>query len=118
MSASPLDVRIDPRPAPEICQSMAEVRQGVDALDRALVRLMAERQRYMEAAARIKKARAAVRDEARIADVLEKVEAQARREGLSVVIAERVWRALIEACIAHELDAFERNRAQSPDRMA
>ena len=34
---------IDPRPGPEICQSMAEVRMGVDALDRALVTLIAER---------------------------------------------------------------------------
>ena len=38
-------VTIDPRTAPEDCASMAEVRQGVDALDRALVRLLAERQR-------------------------------------------------------------------------
>ena len=44
---------VDPRVPPEACSTMAEVRQGVDALDRALVVLMAERQRYMDAAARI-----------------------------------------------------------------
>ena len=32
---------------------MHEVRQGVDALDRLLVEVLAERQRYMDAAARI-----------------------------------------------------------------
>ena len=34
-------VTIDPRTAPEACASMAEVRQGVDALDRAIVTLLA-----------------------------------------------------------------------------
>ena len=37
---SPATVSIDARTAPEACQSMAEVRQGVDALDRALVTLL------------------------------------------------------------------------------
>ena len=57
---------------------MAEVRIGVDALDRALVTLLAERQRYMDAAARIKGDRGVVRDVARIEDVVAKVKARAR----------------------------------------
>jgi len=39
---------------PEECQTMIEVREGVDALDRELVRLLVTRQGYMHAAARIK----------------------------------------------------------------
>jgi isochorismate pyruvate lyase len=101
---------VDNRPAPESCATMAEVRQGVDALDRALVTLLAERQRYMDAAARIKQARAAVRDEARIEDVVAKVKAEARRQGLSEEIAEPVWRLLIERCIAHEFETWDRLR--------
>ena len=72
-------VKIDPRTAPEACASMAEVRQGVDALDRALVRLLAERQRYMDAAARIKPDRSVVHDDARIEDVVAKVLAEIGR---------------------------------------
>lgn len=90
---------------------MAEVRAGVDALDRALVVLLAERQRYMDAAARIKPDRGVVRDEARIADVLSKVLAAAAREGLSPSIAEPVWRELMERCIAHEFERFDALRA-------
>lgn len=86
---------------------MAEVRAGVDALDRALVVLLAERQRYMDAAARIKPDRGVVRDEARIVDVLAKVLAAAEREGLSPAIAEPVWRELMERCIAHEFERFD-----------
>lgn len=84
------------------CESMGEVRAGIDALDRELVALLARRQAYIEAAGRIKTSRAAVRDEARIADVLAKVDAAARAQGLSPAIAQAVWRALIEASIAHE----------------
>ena len=103
----------DPRPAPADCMTMTEVRQGVDALDRLLVTVLAERQRYMDAAARIKQARAAVRDEARIEDVVAKVKAEARRQGLSEQIAEPVWRLLIERCIAYEFEVWDKLRTRA-----
>lgn len=104
------NVTIDPRIAPEACRSMAEVRQGVDALDRALVQLLAERQRYMDAAARIKPDRSVVHDDARIEDVVAKVLAAAGPAGLSSAIAEPVWRTLIDRCIAHEFSVWDRTR--------
>jgi isochorismate pyruvate lyase len=103
----------DERPLPADCRTMAEVRQGVDALDRALVALLAERQRYMDAAARIKGERAAVRDPARIEDVVAKVKAYARQAGLSEAIAEPVWRTLIDRCIAYELGRWDQLRPQA-----
>jgi len=95
---------------------MAEVRVGVDALDRALVTLLAERQRYMDAAARIKGERHAVRDEARIDDVVAKVKAEAERQGLSTEIAEPVWRLLIERCIAYEFEVWDALRQTAQAR--
>ena len=92
---------------PADCTTMAEVRQGVDALDRALVVLLAERQRYMDAAARIKPDRSVVHDDARIEDVVSKVLAAAGPAGLSPAIAEPVWRTLIDRCIAHEYASFD-----------
>jgi isochorismate pyruvate lyase len=93
--------------APEACATMPEVRQGVDEVDRALVALLALRQRYMDAAARIKPDRASVRDEARVEQVVANVLAEARRRGLSEAIAEPVWRVLIERSIAHEFGAWD-----------
>jgi len=89
---------------------MAEVREGVDALDRQLVALIAERSRYMEAAARIKPSREVVRDEWRIEDVVSKVKAEADRIGLTTDIAEPVWRELIERSIAYELKVWDATR--------
>lgn len=105
-----LTTAIDERVAPADCNSMAEVRQGVDALDRALVAIMAERQGYMDAAARIKQDRNVVHDRARIEDVVDKVKAAAREAGLSEAIAEPVWRTMIDRCIAYEFRAWDKLR--------
>ena len=92
------------------CQTMAEVREGVDALDRELVALIASRQAYMEAAARIKTERAKVYDAVRIEDVVAKVKAEAIKQGLSVDIAEPVWREMIKQSIAYEFKAWDKIR--------
>jgi isochorismate pyruvate lyase len=108
-----MDFTTDPRPAPADCATMAEVRVGVDALDRLLVAVLAERQRYMDAAARIKADRAAVRDNARVEDVVAKVKAAARAAGLSEEIAEPVWRTLVERCIAYEFGVWDALRQEA-----
>ncbi len=92
------------------CQTMENVRYEIDRLDRLLVKLLKERQDYMDAAARIKRDRHVVRDEARIKDVVDKVLQSAKREGLSPDIAEPVWRTMIERCIAYELSRWDEIR--------
>lgn len=104
-----LDVR---RHTSQTAETMADVRYEVDRLDRALVKLLVERQSFMDAAARIKGQRAIVHDRARIEDVITKVLAEAKRQGLSGAIAEPVWRTLIDRCIAYEFEAFD---ALKPD---
>jgi isochorismate pyruvate lyase len=91
---------------------MVDVREGVDALDRDLVRLLVTRQGYMHAAARIKPNREAVYDSDRIEDVVAKVLVEARAQDLSADIAEPVWRKLIERCIAHEFDRWDATRGK------
>lgn len=97
--------------APADCTTMAQVRAGVDAVDRALVRLIATRFGYMDAAARIKSRREDVRDEARKAEVLANVRAAAAAHGVPADAAAQLWESLIEASIAYELAAFDRLRA-------
>ena len=96
--------------APENCGSMAELRMGIDALDTKLVTLLARRQLYIERAAVLKQDRGAVRDDARIEEVIARVLAAAKEAGLSRAIAEPVWRTLIEASIRHELQSFDKKR--------
>lgn len=92
---------------PQSCASMTELRQAIDALDARLVKLLALRQAYVERAAVLKAERGAVHDAARIEEVVRKVVDEGKRAGLSPVIAEKVWRSLIDASIAHEFAAFD-----------
>lgn len=87
---------------------MAEVRAGVDQVDRELVALLRRRFDYMDAAARIKPERGAVRDEARKAQVIANVRDAAISAGLPGDTIAALWDALVEASIAYELDAFDR----------
>jgi isochorismate pyruvate lyase len=100
----------DTRTPAEACTSMAEVRAGVDAVDRELVALLAERFRFMDAAARIKPARSQVRDEARKAQVIANAQAEAVRLCLDPAVVATLWETLVEASIAHELEQWDRLR--------
>ena len=98
---------MDERVKPADCRDMAEVRAGVDALDEEIVALIGERFRYMDAAARIKPQRSAVRDEWRKADVLAKVAARASAEGVPAETLSALYERLIEDSIAYEFDRFD-----------
>ena len=86
---------------------MIQVRAGVDRLDREIVALLAERFRYMEAAARIKPDRNEVRDEARKAQVLANVRRSAASEPMPVDAIVLLYEQLVETSIAYELERFD-----------
>lgn len=94
--------------SPEDCATMTEVRAGVDATDRELVALLARRFGYMDAAARIKPTRDAVRDEARKAEVVANARAAAQAAGLPADAVVDLWDRLVEASIAYEFERFDR----------
>jgi isochorismate pyruvate lyase len=95
---------------PQDCTTMDEVRAGVDDVDRQMIALIARRFGYMDAAARIKPDRSAVRDETRKAQVLAHVGHAAEAAGIDPAALVRMWDDLIEASIAHELRTFDRLR--------
>lgn len=97
--------------APEDCTTMTEVRAGVDDVDRQIVALLARRFGYMDAAARIKPDRSAVRDEWRKADVKAKVDAAAEAANVDRALVSRLYEDLIETSIAYELKRFDALRA-------
>ena len=94
------------RPGPD-CTTMAEVRAGVDQVDRELVALLVRRFAYMDAAARIKPSRGHVRDEARKAQVIANARDAAAAAGLPAAAIADLWDRLVEASIAYELDAYD-----------
>jgi len=99
------------RTPPKACTAMAEVRHGVDRLDEQIVALIGERFRYMDAAARIKPDRAAVRDEGRKAQVLANVARLARAHDVPEEAAAELYERLVEASIAYEFRRFDSTRS-------
>lgn len=97
--------------SPEECTSMQEVREGVDALDRELVALLAKRFGFMRAAARIKPERGTVRDEARKAAVIAAAVAEAEAQGIPGAVVADMWERLVEGSIAYELVEWDQLRA-------
>jgi isochorismate pyruvate lyase len=100
---------------PAACETMVEVRAGVDTTDRALMALLQRRFDYIGAAARIKADRAAVRDEARKAQVIAAAIADAEARRLPSVAIGELWDRLVEASIAYEFDEWERLRPALAD---
>lgn len=97
--------------SPDDCQTMTDVRAGVDQVDRELVALLVRRFGYMDAAARIKSDRGAVRDEARKAQVIDNVAREAEAVGLEPARLRAVWNELVEQSIAYEAVRWDRIRA-------
>lgn len=96
---------------PDDCQTMIEVRAGVDATDRALMDLLERRFGYMRAAARIKQDRTSVRDEGRKTEVVLNARNDARKRGLPAEPIGEIWDSLVEASIAYEFDHWDRFRS-------
>lgn len=92
------------------CESMADVRRHVDALDDILVPLLVERGGYMTQAARIKDSEDKVRDEARIEAIVARVRERARAEGGNPDVIEAIYRSMMEAYIAFEHEEYARLR--------
>ena len=96
----------------EHCESMADVRRNIDALDERIVALMAERSGYMTQAARLKQAADQVHDQVRIDYIVDRVMAMARAQGAPEAIIEAAYRAMIDASIEFEHGEFKRLRQQ------
>ncbi len=90
---------------------MAEVRAGVDAVDKQLLELLARRFGYMDAAARIKTTRNAVRDEARKKQVIDNVCSEAEKRGLPQDLVAQLWEHLVEGSIAYEFERWDQTRS-------
>ncbi|MEL7214297.1 MAG: chorismate mutase [Pseudomonadota bacterium] len=89
--------------SPSECLDMGDVRAGIDALDRKLVALLAQRVGYIDRAAQIKGvAGLPANIPARVEEVVAKVRGTAAEVGFDADLAERLWREMIGWSIARE----------------
>ena len=94
----------------EDCKTLAELRAEIDRIDRALVRLIAERSGFVRRAAELKGSREEILDPVRIAAILAEIRREAETLGLPPEVAEETFRAMIERFVAYEYQEFDRRK--------
>ena len=94
------------------CKTLGEVRTNIDRLDREIVRLIAERGRYVHEATRFKANPAQVEAPQRAEAVVKKAMTLAEQNGLSPKVAEVTYRAMVRGFIDYEHDVFAAEQAK------
>lgn len=90
--------------APSSCQTMAQLRVQIDAIDVELINLLVTRSRYIDRAVDLKKIEGLpARTTDRVAEVLNKVGVTASEKGLDPDLARKLWAELIEWSIQREI---------------
>lgn len=93
-----------PLTPPAACQTMAELRVQIDAIDVDLISLLSTRARYIDRAVDLKRVEGLpARTTDRVAEVLDKVAAAATETGLDPDLARGLWAMLIEWSIQREI---------------
>ena len=90
--------------------SLAEVREAIDCLDDQLVGLLAERLAAIRRASELKGEPSNARVEWRVDEVANRVRRRAEAVGFDADAAERIWRSMMEECIAFETEAIAARR--------
>jgi len=92
---------------PEACETLGEVREAIDALDREVVALLGRRARYVEAAARFKGSEGDVQAPERQRAMLAERRRWAAEEDLSPELIEGLYRGLISHFVGREMTQWK-----------
>lgn len=92
---------------PGQCSGLDQIRAGMDAIDREIVALIAQRVAYVRAAAKFKTSSANVAAPERVAAVLKTRREWAEAAGLSGEVIEGLYRELVAYSVSEEHKEFE-----------
>jgi isochorismate pyruvate lyase len=90
---------------------LGEVRESIDAVDRKIIRLLAEREGYVRRAARLKETQEDVKAPDRVEEVVRNARTLAGEHGANPDVVEEVYRAMISRFVSLEMDEHDQNKA-------
>jgi isochorismate pyruvate lyase len=105
-----MDPKITP---PEDCKSLAEIRDGMDALDRQIIAILARRVAYVKAAAKFKTSAESVAAPDRVQKVLDTRREWAEQAGLDGDVVRGLYRDIVAYCVGEERKHWERLQGES-----
>ena len=97
---------------PEECRSLEEIREGMDALDREIIRILVQRVAYVKAAAKFKTSAAAVAAPDRVQKVLDTRRDWAIEAGLDGEVVRALYRGIVSYCVGEEKKHWEKSRTE------
>jgi isochorismate pyruvate lyase len=96
---------------PEACESIEDVREAIDGLDREVLRLLGRRAGYVAAAAPFKTDQKGVRAPERQKAMLAKRREWAREAGLDPDFVERLYQYIVSHFVGREMDDWREGQA-------
>lgn len=84
-------------------ESLVDIREGIDAIDREIVALIARRQQWVARAGALKRDESGVRAPSRVEEVIARVRAMAAEAGAAPEVVEGAYRAMIAGFIDLEM---------------
>jgi len=90
--------------APEACESIEDLREAIDGLDREILYLLVNRARYVAAAARFKTDQRSVRAPERQRAMLARRRGWAEEEGLDPNFVEALYQNIVSHFVGREMD--------------
>ena len=102
------------RLSPEQCAGMENIRDEIDRLDQAVIKLLGRRFQYVLAAAQFKTSAAAVRAPERFQAMLSRRREWAAAEGLSPDAIEKLYSDLVNHFTAEEITHWQAQQTASP----
>lgn len=90
------------------CNSLEEVRDNIDRIDRMIIDLLAERGSYVVQASKFKKDSDDVKAPKRVEAVICKVRGLAKERGIDEGLVEAVYRTMIDRFVNLEMKEFAR----------
>ncbi len=85
---------------------LAEIRHRIDDVDASIIKLLAQRSRLVSEAGKLKRSEDEVRAEDRVEKVINNVREKASFAGLDPLIAEKIYRTIIDCFINKEMKEF------------
>jgi isochorismate pyruvate lyase len=90
---------------------LEEIREGMDALDRRLIALLARRVAYVKAAAKFKTPAASVAAPDRVQKVLDTRREWAEQAGLDGGVIRGLYRDIVSYCVGEEKKHWEQSQS-------
>lgn len=101
-------IKIENKNVPEKCSNMDDIRTEIDLIDKRIIQAIAERFKYVKAAAKFKNSETSVKAPERFKTMLLQRRVWAQESGLSPGIIEKIFSDLVNYFIEEELKRWQK----------